>query len=214
MQPYAWHACRQTLGGEYSAEHDVCQVQDSALEWWSRHMHILLNCNAESLQACQGQASTIPVKNTTDCSRAGAAFTKSWSLTLVLLALAPVLGSVGYGIAAASARLSSRATAAYGDAGALVAEALGNIRTVLALCGAPVIVKAYAAVRAARGAALARGPGKQGGVCAPGSCPGVRQPRASSDVQIMQGTHTHTGLLHQDKPAGWSGVWKAHAAAA
>jgi hypothetical protein len=99
-----------------------------------------------------------------DCNCAGAAFTKSWSLTLVLLALAPVLGSVGYGIASASARLSARATAAYGDAGALVAEALGNVRTVLALCGAPVIAKTYAAVRAARGAAHARGPTDKG-VC-------------------------------------------------
>ncbi len=30
MQPYAWHACRQTLGGNHSAKHDVCQVQDVA----------------------------------------------------------------------------------------------------------------------------------------------------------------------------------------
>lgn len=77
-----------------------------------------------------------------------AAFTKSWSLTLVLLAIAPVLFSVGYGVSKVSARLSTKAADAYADAGALVAEVLTNIRTVLALCGAPLIVQTYAEVRA------------------------------------------------------------------
>ncbi|KAK9846492.1 hypothetical protein WJX81_005240 [Elliptochloris bilobata] len=73
------------------------------------------------------------------------AFTKSWSLTLVLLALAPVIGTAGYLVSMLSAKLSTRAADAYAEAAVVVAEALANIRTVLALCGAPVVVQTYTA---------------------------------------------------------------------
>lgn len=75
-----------------------------------------------------------------------AAFAHSWSLTLVLLGLAPVIGTAGYLVSMATARLSTRAADAYAEAAAVVAEALASIRTVLALCGAPAIVQNYAAV--------------------------------------------------------------------
>ena len=65
----------------------------------------------------------------------------------MLLGLAPVIGTAGYLVSMATARLSTRAADAYAEAAAVVAEALASIRTVLALCGAPAIVQNYAAVR-------------------------------------------------------------------
>ena len=65
----------------------------------------------------------------------------------MLLGLAPVIGTAGYLVSMATARLSMRAADAYAEAAAVVAEALASIRTVLALCGAPAIVQSYAAVR-------------------------------------------------------------------
>ena len=120
---------------------------DAAAEMQGAHV-VACVPHGKNLTCCITVACT---QITTDCrhhraTMARAAFTHSWSLTLVMLGLAPVIVTAGYLVSMATARLSTRAADAYAEAAAVVAESLGAIRTVLALCGAPAIVQKYAAV--------------------------------------------------------------------
>lgn len=68
-------------------------------------------------------------------------------MTLVILAATPVLAMVGIAIGIVMAGLGKKASAAYAKASSIVAENLGNVRTVLAFNGAEHAVKAYERVR-------------------------------------------------------------------
>ncbi|CAL8467005.1 g6541 [Coccomyxa elongata] len=73
----------------------------------------------------------------------GIAFYKGWDMTLVILAATPVLAGVGIAIGIVMANLGKKASDAYAKASSIVAENLGNVRTVLAFNGADRAVKAY-----------------------------------------------------------------------
>lgn len=81
------------------------------------------------------------------CWRCTAAFYKGWDMTLVILAATPVLAGVGIAIGIVMANLGKKASDAYAKASSIVAENLGNVRTVLAFNGADRAVKAYEGVR-------------------------------------------------------------------
>lgn len=68
-------------------------------------------------------------------------------MTLVILAATPVLAGVGIAIGIVMANLGKKASDAYAKASSIVAENLGNVRTVLAFNGADRAVKAYEGVR-------------------------------------------------------------------
>ena len=76
-----------------------------------------------------------------------AAFYKGWDMTLVILAATPVLAGVGIAIGIVMANLGKKASDAYAKASSIVAENLGNVRTVLAFNGADRAVKSYEGVR-------------------------------------------------------------------
>ena len=67
-------------------------------------------------------------------------------MTLVILAVTPVLAGVGVAIGVVMASLAKRAADAYGGASSIVAENLGSVRTVLAFNAADRVVRAYDAV--------------------------------------------------------------------
>jgi ATP-binding cassette, subfamily B (MDR/TAP), member 1 len=60
-------------------------------------------------------------------------FTYAWQLCLVVMAFLPLLGLGGYLFGSQSSKFAAEQVQAYGEAGALVDEALGSIRTVTAL---------------------------------------------------------------------------------
>lgn len=80
------------------------------------------------------------------CWYLSAAFYKGWDMTLVILAATPVLAGVGIAIGIVMANLGKKASDAYAKASSIVAENLGNVRTVLAFNGADRAVKAYEGV--------------------------------------------------------------------
>lgn len=77
------------------------------------------------------------------------AFTRGWDMTLVMLAIMPLLGVATALLATTSGRMTSRMNAAYADAGALAQSALGNVRTVYAFNASRRTVAAYDASLAA-----------------------------------------------------------------
>lgn len=58
------------------------------------------------------------------------AFTKGWELTLVLLACIPCIVIVGGFMSMMMAKMSSRGQIAYSEAGVVVEQTVGAIRTV------------------------------------------------------------------------------------
>lgn len=58
------------------------------------------------------------------------AFAKSWQLSLVLLATIPLIVTFGATTASQISRLSSSGQASYSDAGSVVEQVVGAIRTV------------------------------------------------------------------------------------
>jgi ATP-binding cassette subfamily B (MDR/TAP) protein 1 len=84
------------------------------------------------------------------------AFSKGWDMTLVLMALFPVLAATGAAMGRLVAALGRRMSAAYAAANALAAEALGNVRTVAAFGGEERSVAAYDAALEAPAAAGVR----------------------------------------------------------
>jgi ATP-binding cassette subfamily B (MDR/TAP) protein 1 len=68
-------------------------------------------------------------------------------MTLVMLALTPLLVIAGAGIALITARLSSSAAAAYADANSIAQESLANIRTVASFNGQRKALMSYLGVR-------------------------------------------------------------------
>lgn len=65
----------------------------------------------------------------------GAAFTQGWDMTLVLLAVTPLLAVVGAAVASVMGGMSTKANTAYAHANGIVQESLSNIRTVAAFNG-------------------------------------------------------------------------------
>ncbi|KDD76691.1 ABC transporter, partial [Helicosporidium sp. ATCC 50920] len=63
------------------------------------------------------------------------AFIRGWDMTLVMLAVMPVLIVMGFLMSTLIARLTSKMNAAYADANALAQATLGNMRTVYAFNG-------------------------------------------------------------------------------
>jgi ABC-type bacteriocin/lantibiotic exporter with double-glycine peptidase domain len=78
-----------------------------------------------------------------------AAFSKGWSMTLVLLAITPLLVLCGAGIALMTARLSSKAAEAYAEANTIAQDALASIRTVTSFNAQKKTLSTYSAVRMA-----------------------------------------------------------------
>ena len=72
-----------------------------------------------------------------------AAFAKGWDLTLVVLALVPVLAVVAGGIAIVVGRNTSQQSEAYGVANGIASEALAAIRTVLSFNGEEGTLRRY-----------------------------------------------------------------------
>ena len=73
----------------------------------------------------------------------GVAFSKGWQLTLVMLAVSPLMmGVIGY-LGAVTARITVEEQASYAKAGNVAQEAIGNIRTVTAFGGHDKEAKRY-----------------------------------------------------------------------
>lgn len=73
------------------------------------------------------------------------AFWRGWDLTLIILAMTPVLGIVGAAMAIMGSRLTKKANEAYNEANTVSQQALANIRTVAAFGGEEKTVSRYAA---------------------------------------------------------------------
>ncbi|KFM27090.1 ABC transporter B family member 4 [Auxenochlorella protothecoides] len=73
------------------------------------------------------------------------AFTRGWSMTLVMLAVTPLLMIAGFLIATLVARLTSRMNQAYAGANTLATQTLSNVRTVYAFNGEQRSLKGYEA---------------------------------------------------------------------
>ncbi|KAJ3375227.1 Multidrug resistance protein 1 [Allomyces arbusculus] len=71
------------------------------------------------------------------------AFTKGWQLTLVLLAVTPLLGAAGAVMGKIMGAATERSQATYGEAGSIAQEVLSSIRTVVAFGGEERSLKAY-----------------------------------------------------------------------
>lgn len=63
----------------------------------------------------------------------GIAFSRGWDMTLVLLALTPLLGFFGYAISTLMQTNTLKMNKAYADANAIAQQAFGNVRTVYAM---------------------------------------------------------------------------------
>ena len=64
-----------------------------------------------------------------------AAFARGWDLTLVLLAVMPLLAGAAFGIATFMGKKEATASSAYATANGIVQEALSGIRTVISFNG-------------------------------------------------------------------------------
>jgi ATP-binding cassette subfamily B (MDR/TAP) protein 1 len=73
------------------------------------------------------------------------AFTRGWAMTLVMLAVTPVLAGMGYCIATFMSKNTAFINKAYGAANSIAQQALANVRTVYAFNGAERMVEAYSA---------------------------------------------------------------------
>ena len=71
------------------------------------------------------------------------AFTRGWDMTLVMLAITPLLIVAGFLIATLVAKLTTRMNRAYAMANSLATQALSNIRTVYAFSGEPRSLESY-----------------------------------------------------------------------
>ncbi|KAL8460800.1 hypothetical protein ACS0TY_032345 [Phlomoides rotata] len=92
------------------------------------------------------------------------AFARGWSLSLVLLSCVPAIVIVGGFLAFLTAEISSNGHAAYAEAGNVVEQTFGAIRTVASFCGETRAISKYntkleAAYRAAARQGLASGVG-------------------------------------------------------
>lgn len=72
-----------------------------------------------------------------------AAFAKAWDITLVILALLPVLLAVGGLLSLLVERVTAETGDAYGQANGIASEALAGIRTVLSFNGEGRTVQRY-----------------------------------------------------------------------
>ncbi len=75
----------------------------------------------------------------------GIAFWRGWDLTLIILAMVPVLACVGAAIAIMGSKLTKSANIAYAKASTISQQALGNIRTVAAFNHEDQVVREYSA---------------------------------------------------------------------
>ena len=73
------------------------------------------------------------------------AFWRGWDLTLIILAMVPILAIVGAGVAIMGSKLTKKASAAYANANTISQQALGNIRTVAAFNREERVVQDYSA---------------------------------------------------------------------
>ncbi|CAJ0600939.1 unnamed protein product [Cylicocyclus nassatus] len=71
------------------------------------------------------------------------AFTHSWKLTLVMLAVTPLQALCGFGIAKSMSTFTIQETIKYAKAGKIVEQAISSIRTVCALNGLPFEIARY-----------------------------------------------------------------------
>ncbi|GAB2287613.1 ATP-binding cassette sub- B member 9 [Dionaea muscipula] len=71
------------------------------------------------------------------------AFIRGWQLALVLLACIPAIVAAGGAMALIMTRMSSRAQAAYAEAGNVVEQTVGAIRTVASFTGEKAAIKKY-----------------------------------------------------------------------
>jgi ATP-binding cassette subfamily B (MDR/TAP) protein 1 len=73
------------------------------------------------------------------------AFWRGWDLTLIILAMVPILACVGAAIAIMGSKLTKSANIAYAKANTISQQALGNIRTVAAFNHEEQVVREYSA---------------------------------------------------------------------
>lgn len=73
------------------------------------------------------------------------AFWRGWDLTLIILAMVPILALVGAGIGIMGSKLTKSADIAYAKANTISQQALGNIRTVAAFNHEDQVVREYSA---------------------------------------------------------------------
>lgn len=73
------------------------------------------------------------------------AFWRGWDLTLIILAMVPILACVGAAIAIMGSKLTKSANIAYAKANTISQQALGNIRTVAAFNHEDQVVREYSA---------------------------------------------------------------------
>ncbi|CAD6197152.1 unnamed protein product [Caenorhabditis auriculariae] len=86
------------------------------------------------------------------------AFTHSWKLTLVMLAMTPVQVACGFGIAKSMSTFARKETVKYAKAGKVAEETISNIRTVVSLNGLRHEISRYAAaVKEARRSGILKG---------------------------------------------------------
>ncbi|CAN1150210.1 ABC transporter B family member 9 [Linum perenne] len=71
------------------------------------------------------------------------AFTKGWLLTLVLLSTLPVIAGVAAFVMRSVSRTTSRGQVAYSDAGNVVEQTIGAIRTVVSFTGEKLAIQKY-----------------------------------------------------------------------
>lgn len=86
------------------------------------------------------------------------AFTRSWEVSIVALALSPVVGAATVLVARAAQRGAHEARTAYAAAGALAAQAIGHIRAVVALQAEQRLLESFVAMVAAPRQLFAWGP--------------------------------------------------------
>lgn len=73
------------------------------------------------------------------------AFWRGWDLTLIILAMVPILAVVGAGVAIMGSKLTKKASTAYAHANTISQQALGNIRTVAAFNREEKVAQDYSA---------------------------------------------------------------------
>ncbi|XP_078466381.1 ATP-dependent translocase ABCB1-like isoform X1 [Lampetra planeri] len=73
----------------------------------------------------------------------GVGFSQGWKLSLVIMAVSPLIAGTAGAVYLASTALSRKELAAYGQAGAIASEVLSNIRTVVAFGGEAREVERY-----------------------------------------------------------------------
>lgn len=74
------------------------------------------------------------------------AFTRSWQVSIVALALSPVVGAASVLVARAAQRGAHEARATYAAAGALAAQAIGHIRAVVSLQAEQRLLESFVAM--------------------------------------------------------------------